>query len=319
MPAVVTTREGTITIFSPTDGVGRIRLADGEEVRFGHSACGGFVPAVGLAVRVDGLDAHPLGGRRARSVGLADPTSADDVNDRARALPGLDGSPASLAQFVETTDRVGLLGVLLAAPLAGRAAVRALLAGAGASVDFDAPRGPLVKAEGLTLRAHVVNGELPLGARAVISFSLPTAFSLETERRQHLFTASPMRAVEAFAPLVRLVYALTRGEKGVIAHQSPGFVAASDGWRARVEAHPMWGFARTVRTPQGDTIVSGMRGLLLPDVFVRGLSNEEGTQIASSAALGLTTLGRIPAIGDRLGGAIVASADEQWVRVEPAG
>jgi len=59
---------GTITSWQPDDSIGRITLATGEEVRFGHSACVGMRPAVGAEVWVVELAPHPLGGRRAKVV-----------------------------------------------------------------------------------------------------------------------------------------------------------------------------------------------------------------------------------------------------------
>ena len=111
--------------------------------------------------------------------------------------------------------------------------------------------------------------------------------------------------------------AIAFGERGVIAHQSPGFVASPASYRTRVASHAVWGFAAVQRTQAGDSLVSGMRGLLLPDVFVKGLGSEEGARVVSEAAIALAELGRVPAIGARLGSSVVAAADEQWVRVEP--
>ncbi|HJL15179.1 MAG TPA: hypothetical protein RMH99_05960 [Sandaracinaceae bacterium LLY-WYZ-13_1] len=45
---------GTITEIEPEDQLGWIELANGERIRFGGTACKGFVPAVGMSVRVLG-------------------------------------------------------------------------------------------------------------------------------------------------------------------------------------------------------------------------------------------------------------------------
>ena len=56
---------GTITSWMPEDSIGRIRLPTGEEIKFGHSACVGVRPALGLEVWVVEVAPHPLGGLRA--------------------------------------------------------------------------------------------------------------------------------------------------------------------------------------------------------------------------------------------------------------
>lgn len=45
---------GTITEIEPEDGLGWIDLEDASRVRFGVTACKGFVPAIGMVVRVMG-------------------------------------------------------------------------------------------------------------------------------------------------------------------------------------------------------------------------------------------------------------------------
>jgi hypothetical protein len=70
---------GTITSWQPEDSIGRIKLATGEEIRFGHSACVGLRPAVGAEVWVVEVAPHPLGGLRAKvlnSTGQATPDRA---------------------------------------------------------------------------------------------------------------------------------------------------------------------------------------------------------------------------------------------------
>lgn len=70
--------EGTITSWQPDDSIGRITLATGEEVRFGHSACVGIArPAVGAKVWVLEFAPHPLGGRRAKLVNGTGTLSTD--------------------------------------------------------------------------------------------------------------------------------------------------------------------------------------------------------------------------------------------------
>lgn len=64
--------EGTIVAYEITDGVGRIELDSGEELRFSIRALKGLVPAVGVRVQVGATEPHPLGGLRALDVTLAD-------------------------------------------------------------------------------------------------------------------------------------------------------------------------------------------------------------------------------------------------------
>lgn len=59
---------GTLIAWNATDGVGRIRLDTGEELRVGNTAMNFKQPQVGLRCDVLTLDAHPLGGRRALSL-----------------------------------------------------------------------------------------------------------------------------------------------------------------------------------------------------------------------------------------------------------
>lgn len=73
--------EGTITSWQPDDSIGRITLATGEEIRFGHSACVGIRPVVGAKVWVLELAPHPLGGRRAKLVNTTGTPSSDRATD----------------------------------------------------------------------------------------------------------------------------------------------------------------------------------------------------------------------------------------------
>jgi hypothetical protein len=66
---------GTITAFSYGDGVGRIKLDDGTELKVGTAGLKGIVsfaaeerPLVGTRVKVEDVAPHPLGGFRAMKV-----------------------------------------------------------------------------------------------------------------------------------------------------------------------------------------------------------------------------------------------------------
>jgi len=59
---------GTITEIEPEDGLGWIEMPSGERVRFGGTACKGFVPAIGMKVRVTGT--KPGYGGTVKATGL---------------------------------------------------------------------------------------------------------------------------------------------------------------------------------------------------------------------------------------------------------
>jgi len=65
-------QSGEIVSYSLPDSVGRIRLGDGSEVRFGASALGGLVPVLGMRVIVRSVVEHPLGGFKAVEIALAE-------------------------------------------------------------------------------------------------------------------------------------------------------------------------------------------------------------------------------------------------------
>lgn len=64
----------------PLDAVGTLRTSSGELLRFGASACRGFFPFVGMRVRYDDVEPHPLGGLRARTLRM---TAAEERRQRA--------------------------------------------------------------------------------------------------------------------------------------------------------------------------------------------------------------------------------------------
>jgi hypothetical protein len=91
---MVRAMDGVITSYSLADAVGRIRIDDGQELRFGATALGKLFPAVGLRVRVLKTGPHPLGGLRALEIASAEPE-----------LPAVD-KPAPVAEPVrELTNR----------------------------------------------------------------------------------------------------------------------------------------------------------------------------------------------------------------------
>lgn len=73
---------GEIVSYSLSDAVGRIRLEDGSELRFGSTALRGIAPALGLRVIVTRVVPHPLGGYKATVLATAE---RDDAAYRAKA------------------------------------------------------------------------------------------------------------------------------------------------------------------------------------------------------------------------------------------
>jgi hypothetical protein len=77
---------GRITALD-SDGVGRIALEDGRELRFGRSGCKGFEPVLNARVLVAALGPHPMGGERATEVHKAPGSDGElDVLQEAQAV-----------------------------------------------------------------------------------------------------------------------------------------------------------------------------------------------------------------------------------------
>jgi hypothetical protein len=296
----------TITEWTALDGVGRLTLEHGELIRFGASACP-FPPHVGLTVQVLGLAPHPLGGQRATAIAL--PPDADALFDAAAPAPGLLETPA----FIEVTDGVGLLGLVLREPPTTRAQLRGWFERFGASVDFSNPRALVVRLEGAPYRVYRVVGELA-GGRGVFSFALHGPFSLQQERALALAgvalgQASRVEALAGLQGLARFVAACAPTEVAVIAHQAPGFLATAEAWLSRQLREPLDAWVWQTRSPGGDLVMTGFRALQLPDLFT---STGTSAQL-HAAGRALVTLGRTPAPGEALGPLTVRSSDHEWV------
>ncbi len=61
---------GTLVAWHVVDGVGRIRLDGGDELRVGQTAFGFQKPSLGMRCHVLDVEPHPLGGLRAKQVKL---------------------------------------------------------------------------------------------------------------------------------------------------------------------------------------------------------------------------------------------------------
>ncbi|RLB57293.1 MAG: hypothetical protein DRJ42_00925, partial [Deltaproteobacteria bacterium] len=82
---------GTITELEPEDGLGWIELGNGDRIRFGGTACKGFVPAIGMTVEVHGT--------RPGFRGTVKATEVTQVKGAAvpKATAGAPGAPAAAA------------------------------------------------------------------------------------------------------------------------------------------------------------------------------------------------------------------------------
>ncbi len=148
-PAPDSPAQGEITSFDAADGIGRITLDGGTQIRFGHSACKGFEPILSARVEVISVGSHPLGGHRATKVVPASGTVAelDQLHDQRANQHGL--GDASHAEAVASACSLGTVTILLRkAPEQGRAGVRSVFDAAevltdGVGLDF-AP-SPILK------------------------------------------------------------------------------------------------------------------------------------------------------------------------------
>jgi hypothetical protein len=83
--------EGTISSIQPLDGLGWITTDAGAQVRFGSTACRGFVPHVGMRVRILGTQPGYGGATKATQLAVADPPPAARLpSKRASSVAALD-------------------------------------------------------------------------------------------------------------------------------------------------------------------------------------------------------------------------------------
>lgn len=106
---------GTIVSIEPEDGLGWIEMPNGDRVRFGGTACKGFVPAVGLAVEVVGT--RP---------GYGGTVKATELRKASAPAPGAPVAAAPVAeprQALHTVQQAGVRADDLLLALLGRADV----------------------------------------------------------------------------------------------------------------------------------------------------------------------------------------------------
>jgi hypothetical protein len=273
------------------------------------------VPQLGLKVLVSEVGPHPLGGRKATRVDLLPGTDADALLDAARPLPGLRGDVAALDQFIAETDGIGLLGVVLEEPLANRAALRKWLGRAGVPLEFNAPRGPISTIGRVPFRVEAVTGDVP-GGRGVVSFCLSGPFSVRTERSQ---AGMPVDCLSAYTPLMAAVRALAADEVAVIVHQAPGCLMPAAAWLAALDADPISAWTSIVEK-NGTVGLNGLLGLLLPNLYMTGAAAATVGPVLRQAAKDLVALGqqgRMPQVGEALGGSRVLNVTQEWIELAP--
>lgn len=85
---------GEIVSYTLSDAVGRIRLDDGTELRFGATSLHGVAPAIGLRVIVTRVVPHPLGGLKAADLSSAE---RDDAAYKAKVAEFESAAAAEIA------------------------------------------------------------------------------------------------------------------------------------------------------------------------------------------------------------------------------
>src|SRR5262245_28234769 len=103
--------KATIATFVIADDVGTLELAGGGRLRFGRSACKGFVPVVGAAVIVDEV-ASDARGWKARSVSLdSTDTRYDELLSARDAELGLPSRRRPAAEAAVAASKLGVITV----------------------------------------------------------------------------------------------------------------------------------------------------------------------------------------------------------------
>jgi len=97
-------RRAEVERYDPYDSVGTLVLDTGERLRFGGSACKGFVPEAGMTVYVNAIGPHPLGGDRALIV-RDQPISEEEAAERTAQARG-QAHQAKLQPLVDAESRL---------------------------------------------------------------------------------------------------------------------------------------------------------------------------------------------------------------------
>ena len=167
-------------------------------------------------------------------------------------------------------------------------------------------------------------GGVPKG-EGVVSFSTNDSFSLRKQRELAIAGAelghSLIRQLDALRPLVEFVCRCAPEAEGVIIHQASGVFVAAQTWLARTQTGDLlapWCRIVPTRLDSGGegAVWLGCAAFGLPDLYCNASVESSGAALASAAAA-LVRLGRLPAVGARLGDAVVRSVSADWVELEP--
>ena len=311
MPSEHDGASGSIEEFDPADSVGTMVLDDGTRVRFGATACKGFLPAVGARVRLVEGRPHPRHGVKAKRMELID--SEVDHHARTARAYGLK-QPSAKAQRASAT-LLGWVTVLLDSPLPG---TDRELNGLARSLGLDGvrfvlePSGDLhIESGGQSIQAYAVpepiverrlalsqlESDFPRG-RAFLTLSLGKA-----DVARKLRQLNP-QAVPRSAELARIASALCTLGPGVVLDLAGGLVRPSDDFirlAAETERPELLWSALTVGHGESYLRSRGMAYLGAPEVAMRlaGGDLDEKAAILGGACRDLAA-GRIPVSGETL-------------------
>ncbi len=234
-----------IETYEIADAVGSIKLANGEQIRFGRSACQGFEPVVGAAVVLEEVAPYPRGWR-AKAINL---DASDDKYDaliaaRDKAM-GLPSRTMGGAEAAATARQLAVITILLKSPLPeGTLALRKWAAERGFPRD-----GIEVKSERdleFTIRGGSVLtyvGRSPLPKDGLDTRNLPEGFDfgrsfiglgtglpgVDRQTRLALSGARDCWAIDGnLRHLSRLVRTLADQATGIVIHRAGDLVVPAD-------------------------------------------------------------------------------------------
>jgi len=115
MPSEHDGATGSIEEFIPDDSIGTIALDNGTKVKFGATACKGFLPVVGARVRLAEARKHPRHGFKAKKVELLD----SEAEHHSRTAQAYGVQQTSTKELRDTATLLGWVTVLLDTPLPG--------------------------------------------------------------------------------------------------------------------------------------------------------------------------------------------------------
>jgi hypothetical protein len=311
MPSEHDGASGSIEEFDPVDSIGTMVLDDGTRVRFGATACKGFLPVVGARLRLVEGRPHPRHGLKAKRLELID-TAVEHHARTARAY-GVQ-QPAPKEQRTAAT-RLGWVTVLLDTPLPG---TDGELNGLARSLGLDGvrfvlePSGDLqIESGGQSIQAFAV-GE-PIDERRLDLTQLASDFSRgraflslslgkpsEARKMERLNPQGVSRSAE----LARIASALCTLGPGVVLDLAEGLVRPSDDFirlAADTERPELLWSAMTVGHGGSYLRSRGMPCLGAPEVAMRlaGDDLDEKAALLGGASRDLAQ-GWIPVSGDTL-------------------